>query len=154
MACFLDLSCLSFTHRSVVGNLLHSAQVLQTQRCTRSLANHFFCSVSDLKVFMSKVFLSSLLLLLPCIVHKRRLWEQWERLLSLIHLRHQARLNPSCLYHTCTSGGETQKAMQDFLSEAKAVQVLLLKAGEKLEHFSIQEAENTKSQRAPPRRTD
>lgn len=29
--------------------------------------------------------------------------------------------------------------MQDFLSEAKAVQVFLPKAGEKLEHFSIQE---------------
>lgn len=40
--------------------------------------------------------------------------------------------------------------MQDFLSEAKAVQVLLPKAEEKLEHFPIQEAENMKSERSPP----
>lgn len=40
--------------------------------------------------------------------------------------------------------------MQDFLSEAKAVYVLLPKAEEKLEHFSIQEAENMKSGRSLP----
>lgn len=65
----------------------------------------------------------------------------------MIHLRHQARLNPSCLSHTCTSGGQTEKTVQDFLSEDK---VLLPKAEENLEHFSIQEAENVKSERSSP----
>lgn len=67
----------------------------------------------------------------------------------MIPLRHQARLKLSCLYQTCTSGGEIEKAMQDFLSEARAVQVLLPKTEEKLEHFSAQESENMKSERSP-----
>lgn len=69
----------------------------------------------------------------------------------MIPLRHQARLKLSCLYQTRTSGGEIEKAMQDFLSEARAVQVLLPKTEEKLEHFSAQESENMKSERSPSR---
>lgn len=85
-----------------------------------------------------------MLLLLPCIVHTSRLLGEvtvfdpfktsgkTKALLSVPHLH---------LWR------EIEKAMQDFLSEARAVQVLLPKTEEKLEHFSVQESENMKSER-------
>lgn len=58
------------------------------------------------------------------------------------------------LDHASTSGGEFEKATQDFLSEAKAVQVLLPKAEEKLERFSSFKKQRKSYQRDNPKRTD
>lgn len=56
LACLLDLSCLSFTHRSVVGNLLHSTQTGPADtKMHKEFANRFFCSVSDLKSLICQI---------------------------------------------------------------------------------------------------
>lgn len=56
LACLLDLSCLSFTHRRVVGNPLHSTQTGPADtKMHKEFANQFLCSVSDLKSLISQI---------------------------------------------------------------------------------------------------